>query len=34
LVALGFMALSLYGLVVLAERRLLRWRTYGNGHVS
>ncbi|MFO7662946.1 MAG: ABC transporter permease [Chloroflexota bacterium] len=34
LVALGFMALSLYGLVVLIERRLLRWRSYGNGNVS
>lgn len=33
LAALATMALSLYGLVVLAERRLLRWRTYGNGGV-
>ncbi|MCZ2112438.1 MAG: ABC transporter permease [Anaerolineae bacterium] len=30
LFTLGVMALSLYGLVVLAERRLLRWRRYGN----
>ncbi len=30
LLTLGAMALSLYGLVALAERRLLRWRTYGH----
>jgi NitT/TauT family transport system permease protein len=29
LFALGVMALSLYGLVALAERRLLRWRAFG-----
>lgn len=34
LVTLAAMALSLYGLVVLAERRLLRWRNYGNGSVQ
>lgn len=31
LFTLGAMALSLYGLVTLAERRLLRWRRYGHG---
>lgn len=31
LLTLGAMALSLYGLVVLAERRLLRWRRFGHG---
>jgi len=31
LLTLGAMALSLYGLVVLVERRLLRWRSYGGG---
>lgn len=31
LLTLGVMALTLYGLVALAERRLLRWRRYGNG---
>lgn len=30
LLTLGAMAMSLYGLVALAERRLLRWRRYGN----
>ena len=30
LLTLGAMALSLYGLVALAERRLLRWRRYGH----
>lgn len=30
LLTLGTMAMSLYGLVVLAERRLLRWRRYGH----
>jgi NitT/TauT family transport system permease protein len=30
LLTLGAMALSLYGLVALAERRLLRWRDYGH----
>lgn len=30
LLTLGVMALSLYGLVVLAERRILRWRDYGH----
>jgi len=30
LLTLGVMALSLYGLVALAEQRLLRWRRYGN----
>ena len=30
LFTLGVMALSLYGLVALAERRLLRWRAYGH----
>lgn len=30
LLTLGAMALSLYGLVALAERRLLRWRAYGH----
>jgi NitT/TauT family transport system permease protein len=30
LLTLGAMALSLYGLVALAERRLLRWRNYGH----
>ena len=30
LLTLGAMAMSLYGLVALAERRLLRWRTYGH----
>lgn len=30
LATLGVMALSLYGMVALAERRLLRWRTYGH----
>jgi NitT/TauT family transport system permease protein len=30
LLTLGAMALSLYGLVALAERRLLRWRSYGH----
>ena len=30
LLTLGAMALSLYGLVVLAERRLLRWRRFGH----
>lgn len=34
LVALAAIALTLYGLVALAERRLLRWRTYGNNNVS
>ena len=29
LLTLGAMALSLYGLVALLERRLLRWRSYG-----
>lgn len=32
LLTLGAMALSLYGLVALAERRLLRWRAYGHIH--
>lgn len=31
LLTLGAMALSLYGLVALAERRLLRWRRFGQG---
>lgn len=31
LLTLGTMALSLYGLVALIERRLLRWRSYGGG---
>lgn len=31
LLTLGAMALSLYGLVALAERRLLRWRRFGHG---
>lgn len=31
LITLSVMALSLYGLVVLAERRLLRWRRFGHG---
>jgi NitT/TauT family transport system permease protein len=31
LLTLGAMALSLYGLVVLAERRLLRWQRFGHG---
>lgn len=30
LLTLGAMALSLYGLVALAERRILRWRNYGH----
>jgi len=30
LLTLGAMAMSLYGLVALAERRLLRWRRYGH----
>lgn len=30
LLTLGAMALSLYGVVALAERRLLRWRRYGH----
>lgn len=30
LLTLGVMALALYGLVALAEHRLLRWRRYGN----
>ncbi|WP_374688999.1 ABC transporter permease [Promineifilum sp.] len=30
LLTLGAMAMALYGLVALAERRLLRWRTYGH----
>jgi len=30
LFTLGAMAMVLYGLVALAERRLLRWRTYGH----
>ena len=30
LLTLGVMAMSLYGLVALAERRLLRWRRYGH----
>jgi len=30
LLTLGAMALSLYGMVALAERRLLRWRRYGH----
>ena len=31
LITLSMMALSLYGLVFLAERRLLRWRRFGHG---
>ncbi len=31
LITLSVMALSLYGLVFLAERRLLRWRRFGHG---
>lgn len=31
LFTLGAMALTLYGLVTLAERRLLRWRRFGHG---
>lgn len=31
LLTLSVMALSLYGLVFLAERRLLRWRRFGHG---
>ena len=31
LLTLGAMALSLYALVALIERRLLRWRSYGGG---
>jgi NitT/TauT family transport system permease protein len=34
LLTLGAMALSLYGLVALAERRLLRWRNYGHSASS
>lgn len=34
LLTLGAMALVLYGLVALAERRLLRWRRFGNGGVG
>lgn len=34
LFTLGTMAMSLYGLVVLAERRLLRWRRFGHGDVA
>ncbi len=30
LLTLGTMAMTLYGLVALAERRLLRWRRYGH----
>jgi len=30
LLTLGAMALALYGLVTLAERRLLRWRRFGH----
>ena len=30
LLSLGAMALGLYAVVALAERRLLRWRTYGH----
>jgi NitT/TauT family transport system permease protein len=33
LLALATIALVLYGLVALAERRLLRWRIYGNSRV-
>lgn len=31
LITLAVIALTLYGLVALLEKRLLRWRTYGNG---
>ncbi len=30
LATLGMMAMALYGLVALVERRLLRWRSYGH----
>lgn len=34
LATLAVMALTLYGLVALLERRLLRWRRYGNGAIQ